>query len=408
MHKYLIILSLLGLLIGIPAFAQSGDACNIEAPAEPVELQLISWPFAITEFYAAEMEACSEVDNLTINVNLIDSTSLQEQVRLALSTGGDSPYDIVHGANGQVSEWGAPGWVMPLNDLVDKYRDQYNLDDIPQSAWDDATLDGNILGVPAVGNTLHLVYRADVFEANDWAVPDTYEELWALCDTIGFDNMDWELPFALDVSRARAWELEFFMLLRALGGDYLGDDLMPTFNNDIGVEAVDMFKQLWEPSGLLTWLYQQLTSTRFRMNETSVKTLIVFFGIWYVTPFTIVVYFAGLQTLPQEMIEAASIDGAGRLQKIRHIVIPYVSSLTVFILLFSIMDSYRVFDSVYVLSGLNPQFKADTVMTYTFATAVQVQRLGKANAMAILTVIGIMVVLIPFLRLMYKEQIAER
>ena len=126
------------------------------------------------------------------------------------------------------------------------------------------------------------------------------------------------------------------------------------------------------------------------------------------TPFTIVVYFAGLQTLPQEMIEAASIDGAGRLQKIRHIVIPYVSSLTVFILLFSIMDSYRVFDSVYVLSGLNPQFKADTVMTYTFSTAVQVQRLGKANAMAILTVIGIMVVLIPFLRLMYKEQIAER
>ena len=135
MRKYLIILSLLGLLFGIPAFAQSGDACNIEAPAEPVELQLISWPFAITEFYAAEMEACSEVDNLTINVNLIDSTSLQEQVRLALSTGGDSPYDIVHGANGQVSEWGAPGWVMPLNDLVDKYRDQYNLDDIPQSAW---------------------------------------------------------------------------------------------------------------------------------------------------------------------------------------------------------------------------------------------------------------------------------
>ncbi len=240
MRKLIVILSLLGLLIGIPAFAQSGDACNIDAPAEPVELQLISWPFAITEFYAAEMEACSEVDNLTINVNLIDSTSLQEQVRLALSTGGDSPYDIIHGANGQVSEWGAPGWVMPLNDLIEKYRDEYNLDDIPQSAWDDATLDGNILGVPAVGNTLHLVYRADVFEANDWAVPDTYEELWALCDTIGFDNMDWELPFALDVSRARAWELEFFMLLRALGGDYLGDDLMPTFNNDQGVEAVDV------------------------------------------------------------------------------------------------------------------------------------------------------------------------
>ena len=47
-------------------------------------------------------------------------------------------------------------------------------------------------------------------------------------------------------------------------------------------------------------------------------------------------------------------------------------------------------------------------MTYTFLTAMQFQRLGKSNAMAILTVIGIMVVLVPFLYLMYKEQIAER
>ena len=189
-------------------------------------------------------------------------------------------------------------------------------------------------------------------------------------------------------------------------GVYLSIFLLPFIT--VPIIATIMFKQLWEPSGLLTWVYQQLTGTRFRINEVSVKTLIIFFGVWYVTPFTVVVYFAGLQTLPQEMVEAASIDGATRMQKIRHIVIPWVSSLTVFILLFSIMDSYRVFDSVFVLSGLNPQFKADTVMTYTFLTAVQVQRLGKANAMAILTVIGIMVVLIPFLRIMYKEQIAER
>lgn len=189
-------------------------------------------------------------------------------------------------------------------------------------------------------------------------------------------------------------------------GVYLSIFLLPFII--VPVIGTIMFKQLWEPSGLLTWLYQELTGARFRVNETSVKTLIIVFGIWYVTPFTIVVYFAGFQTLPVEMFEAASIDGATRLQKIRHIVIPYVSSLTIFILLFSIMDSYRVFDSVFVLSELNPQFKADTVMTYTFLTAMQVQRLGKANAMAIITVIGIMVVLVPFLYLMYKEQIEER
>ena len=72
------------------------------------------------------------------------------------------------------------------------------------------------------------------------------------------------------------------------------------------------------------------------------------------------------------------------------------------------MDSYRVFDSVYVLTELNPLYKANTIMTYTFQTATQLERLGKANAMAVLTVIGIMIVLIPNLYLSYKEQIAER
>ncbi len=240
MRKLLIVLSLLGLLVGIPALAQSGDACNIDAPAEPVTIEMISWPFAITEFYAAEMEACSDVENLTINTNLLDSASLREQVALALSGGGDSPYDILHGANGQIADWGAPGWVMPLNDLIEKYWDEYDLGDIPQGYWDSATYDGNIYGVPVVGNTLHLVYRSDVFEEMGWAVPDTYDELIALCDEMGLGNPDWELIYAMDVSRSRAWELEFFMLLRALGGDYLDDDNMPIFQNDEGLAAVDL------------------------------------------------------------------------------------------------------------------------------------------------------------------------
>ncbi len=169
-----------------------------------------------------------------------------------------------------------------------------------------------------------------------------------------------------------------------------------------------MFKQLFEPSGLFTYLYQVILDTKFRYTEETVKTLIILYGIWYVAPFAFVVYFAELQTLSKDQIEAASIDGATRWQKIRHIVIPHLSSLTILILLFSIMDTYRVFDSVFVLSEMNPIYKADTVMTYTFQTAITVQRLGKANAMAILTVVGIMVALIPNLIQAYRQQIEER
>ncbi len=170
-----------------------------------------------------------------------------------------------------------------------------------------------------------------------------------------------------------------------------------------------MFKQLFEASGPLTYLYQEIFDVRYRPTEFSVKLLIIFYGVWYITPFTLVVYFAGLQTLPADLMEAASIDGASWHRKIRHIVIPHVNSLTIFILLFTIMDAYRVFDSVFVLSDqLNPIYRANTVMTYTFQQATLVQNLGKANAMAVLTVVGILIVLIPNLYISYKEQIAER
>lgn len=193
---------------------------------------------------------------------------------------------------------------------------------------------------------------------------------------------------------------------RLTRGIYLSIFLLPFII--VPIVGTMMFKQLFEPSGLFTWIIQEILETKFRYNELTVKTLIIFHGIWYVTPFALVTYFAGLQTLPGEQIEAASMDGASRLQKIRYIVLPHVSSLTIFILLISIMDAYRVFDSVFVLSEMNPIYKADTLMTYNFQTAVTVQRLGKANAMAVLTVIGIMVVLIPNLIQSYKEQTRER
>lgn len=189
-------------------------------------------------------------------------------------------------------------------------------------------------------------------------------------------------------------------------GIYLSIFLLPFII--VPVVGTLMFKQLFEPSGLLTWLYQTLLETKFRYNEITVKTLIILQGIWYVTPFALVTYFAGLQTLPIEQVEAASMDGASRLQKVLYIVLPHVRSLTIFILLISIMDAYRVFDSVFVLSEMNPIYKADTIMTYNFQTAVTVQRLGKANAMAVLTVIGIMIVLIPNLIQSYREQVEER
>ncbi len=169
-----------------------------------------------------------------------------------------------------------------------------------------------------------------------------------------------------------------------------------------------MFKQLFEPSGLISWFFREIIGQRFIFTESSVKAMVIMHAIWQVTPFALITLFAGLQTLSKDLTDASQIDGANRLQQIRYIIIPHLSSLFVMIALISIMDTYRVFDSVFVLTEQNPIFKADTVMLYNFKVAMSVQRLGKANAMSVLTVIAIMIVLIPFLVRAYREQIEER
>jgi len=169
-----------------------------------------------------------------------------------------------------------------------------------------------------------------------------------------------------------------------------------------------MFKQLWEPSGLLAWIFQTTTGESFFYSELSVKTLIILQTIWSSTPFSLVVFFAGLQTLPAELLDAAAIDGASRWQQIRHIALAHLRPLIVFVGLISVMDVYRLFDNAFVFTQLNPIYHANTLMLYTYQVAMRVQRLDKASAMAILTVIGIMIALIPFLINTYRSQVEER
>ena len=176
----------------------------------------------------------------------------------------------------------------------------------------------------------------------------------------------------------------------------------------VPVVGTMMFRLLFVPSGIAAWLYQEILKQPFFFNEVSVKILIILNAIWTTTPFPFIVMYAGLQTLPQEQIEAALMDGANRRQQVRYIVIPHLSSLLVFLGLILIMDAYRVFDSIFVLTQQNPIYKAASVMSYIFRTAMAVQQLGLANAMAILTVIMVMIVLIPLLVHTYHDQIEER
>jgi len=218
-------------------------ACKVEPPAESAEVNVIGWAFPITEFYAEEFKECDEVENLEVNVQLLDSASAQEQVRLALSGGGTSPFGVVHAANAQIIEWGSQGWLLPINDLVEKYWDEYDLGDIPQTAWDAATIDGNIYGIPAVANTLHLMYRPDLFQKHGLDVPTTYDSVMAACEVLK-DEPSIDLPFTMNLHAGWAWEIEFTHFIGSFGGMYLNADNTPAFNSPEGVAGLAKMKEV--------------------------------------------------------------------------------------------------------------------------------------------------------------------
>lgn len=218
-------------------------ACNIDPPPNPVTISYMGWGFAATEFYAAELAKCGDVENIDVDIQLPDFTTAVESVRLALAAGGDSPFDIIHVTNPEATEFGSAGWLLPLDDLIDKYRDEYDLDDIPQSAWDGAKIDGKLLGVPVIGDSQIIAYRSDLFADFGLAVPTTYDEIIAACGVLA-DAPGIDLPFAIDFSADWAIEIEFLAAIRSFGGDYLNADNTPSFNSPEGVAALNKMKEL--------------------------------------------------------------------------------------------------------------------------------------------------------------------
>jgi ABC-type sugar transport system permease subunit len=168
-----------------------------------------------------------------------------------------------------------------------------------------------------------------------------------------------------------------------------------------------MVRDLFDRGGLMSYLWDVVTDDPFVITPGNVKWVLIGHGIWAVTPFAVIVFFAGMQVLPEDRIEAADMDGAGFWAKQWFVVIPHLRSLILFVLLITIMDAYRVFDSSFVF-GQSVGQAAHTLQVYNLNVALTLGRVGKGNAIAVITIIGIFVVLIPFLVKSYREQIAER
>jgi raffinose/stachyose/melibiose transport system permease protein len=105
--------------------------------------------------------------------------------------------------------------------------------------------------------------------------------------------------------------------------------------------------------------------------------------IWQNAGLTMVIYLAGLQGVPPELLEAASIDGAGRWHRLRHVTIPLLIPATTIAMSLTLIGSLKLFDQVYVMTGGGPGYATETLSVVMYKEAFVSGRYGYAAAIAL-------------------------
>ena len=150
----------------------------------------------------------------------------------------------------------------------------------------------------------------------------------------------------------------------------------------------------------LQWLSGDPTLS-VKANTALMWIMLMFYGVWHSAPFAFVVYYAGLQTVNQDTLEAAMIDGASRWERIRYVVIPHLFPLTTFIALIQLMDNFRVFEPIISFAA---QAHATSLSIAIFSDLRgETQLLSSAAATSVLTIIGVAVLLSPVLVRTYRD-----
>ena len=139
-------------------------------------------------------------------------------------------------------------------------------------------------------------------------------------------------------------------------------------------------------------------------SEKIVWPSIVLITFWWNTGYYMLLYLAGLQEIPEEQYEAASIDGATKLQKIWRITIPALKRTHLMIMFLQIIASFKIFGQVYLITGGGPGGASRTLVQYIYETGFTTFLLGKASASSFVLLLIILIVSLFQLRIMNRVE----
>lgn len=109
---------------------------------------------------------------------------------------------------------------------------------------------------------------------------------------------------------------------------------------------------------------------------------IILMSIWGGTGFSMVVYLAGLQSIPEELYEAATMDGAGPIARLRYITIPMLRPTTLFLLVTGIIGSFQIFTQIYIMTSGGPADRTTTMVYFIYQAAFKFYDMGYASTLA--------------------------
>lgn len=158
---------------------------------------------------------------------------------------------------------------------------------------------------------------------------------------------------------------------------------------------------LFELTGLVSDMGMLLTTKGGAMFS------VIFADVWKTTPFMALLLFAGLQTIPQSLYEAAEVDGANKLQQFFRITLPMLKSTILVSLLFRTLDAFRVFDLIYALTGGGPANSTETISILAYKTMFAQMSFGEGSALAVIVFLCVALISIGYIKILGADLLGE-
>ena len=123
---------------------------------------------------------------------------------------------------------------------------------------------------------------------------------------------------------------------------------------------------------------------------------------WQQTSIAMVIFLAGLTSIPRDLLEAAEIDGVGRWKQKLHIVLPMLRPATVVVVALSIINALKGFDILYIMTGGGPFHSSNTLAFFMYEESFRKYRMGYGSAISVVLFLIILLIMYVYFRQLRK------